>query len=82
MTDGQTGAAKAAIVWAATGVSMWLESIGISSWGDLAAMFAALYSFILICEWAWSKFCGKAFVARRRAVQTAAATDNAPLDRR
>lgn len=55
MTDGQSATAKAAVAWGATGVSIWLERIGIHSWGDLAAMLAAMYSAILILEWFWKK---------------------------
>jgi len=33
-----------------------LGFIGVSSWADIAAMFAAIYSFLLISEWFWRKF--------------------------
>ena len=55
LTDGQLGAAKAGAAWSATGIAWWLESIGVNSWGDVAAMLAALYSFLLICEWIWKR---------------------------
>jgi hypothetical protein len=56
LTDGQVSATKAGGAWAMTGFAMWLEAIGINSWGDLAAMLAALYSLILIGEWCWKKY--------------------------
>lgn len=55
LTDGQVAAAKAGGAWTATGVAWWLEAIGIQSWGDLAAMLAAFYSLLLICEWVWKR---------------------------
>lgn len=55
MTDGQVNATKAGGAWTVTGLAMWLESIGIQNWGDLAAMLAALYSFLLIAEWFWKR---------------------------
>jgi hypothetical protein len=55
LTDAQVGTAKASGAWAVTGVAWWLESIGIQSWGDLAAMLAAIYSLLLICEWLWKR---------------------------
>lgn len=55
LTDGQVGSMKAATAWGATGVSIWLERIGVTSWGDVAAMLAALYSLLLIIEWLWKK---------------------------
>lgn len=36
--------------------SAWAAAIGISSWSDLAAAAAAVYSLILICEWAYKCF--------------------------
>ena len=38
---------KIASVWAA---------VAVTSWADFAAMLAALYTLILICEWVWKKF--------------------------
>ena len=37
---------KLASVWAA---------VGITSWSDVAAFFAALYSVILVGEWVWKR---------------------------
>lgn len=37
-------------------VSAWLVAVGISSWSDVAAALAALYSLILIGEWCWKRF--------------------------
>ena len=36
-------------------VTAWAAALGIASWSDLAALLAALYSLILICEWLWKK---------------------------
>lgn len=47
---------KAGIAWGGVGFSKWLESFGISSWGDLAAMLAAIYSLFLILDWLWKKW--------------------------
>lgn len=37
----------------------WGAVIGISSWSDLAALAAFLYSLILIGEWAYNRFLKK-----------------------
>lgn len=55
MTESQVNAGKAGGVWTITGLAYWLESIGIENWGDLAAMLAAFYSVLLICEWFWKR---------------------------
>jgi hypothetical protein len=47
---------KAAAAWGGVGFSKFLESIGVGSWGDFAAMCAAFYSLLLICEWVWKKW--------------------------
>lgn len=47
---------KAVIAWSGVGFSKWLESFGISSWGDLAAMLAAIYSLFLILDWLYKKW--------------------------
>lgn len=39
----------------------WLAALGISNWSDIAAMFAALYTLLLIMEWFWKKFWRPAF---------------------
>lgn len=36
-------------------VSAWV-AVGFTSWADVAAFLAAVYSFILILEWIWKKF--------------------------
>lgn len=48
-----------------------LALLGISSWTDAAALLAAVYSFVLICEWAWGRifrpFCERrGWVERKR----------------
>jgi hypothetical protein len=50
------GATKAGGAWTITGFAWWLESIGINTWGDAAAMLAAMYSTLLIIEWFWKRF--------------------------
>jgi hypothetical protein len=45
-------AVKGASAWAAVG----LAKIGVHQWSDVAAMLAALYSLLLICEWCWKKW--------------------------
>jgi hypothetical protein len=47
---------KAATAWGGVGVAKCLEVIGVTSWGDAAAMLAALYSAILIGEWFYKKW--------------------------
>lgn len=37
------------------GVTVVLAGFGIATWGDLAAMLAAIYSACLIGEWVWKK---------------------------
>jgi hypothetical protein len=44
--EGLVSGAKIGSVWAA-----W----GVTSWADVAAFLAALYSLLLICEFAWKK---------------------------
>lgn len=43
--------AKGGSAW----VAVFLADLGINSWGDVAAMMAALYSLVLICEWVWKR---------------------------
>lgn len=43
-------AIKIASAWAA-----WWASVGITSWSDVAAMLAALYTALLIFEWMWKR---------------------------
>ncbi len=45
-------------------LSVWAAAFGISSWSDLAAFLAALYSLILIGEWCWKKFLRPCFERR------------------
>lgn len=49
-------AEKAGSAWGAYGVSRCLEWLGFGSWSDVAAFLAAVYSLILIGEWAWKKW--------------------------
>ncbi|MGH8429619.1 MAG: hypothetical protein ACREUF_04360 [Solimonas sp.] len=51
MNHEQSSFVKAGVVWSGVGISKFLESIGISSWGDFAAMLAAVYSAFLIFDW-------------------------------
>ena len=36
-------------------VTAW-AAVGITSWADMAAFLASLYSFLLIAEWCWKKY--------------------------
>lgn len=45
-------AAKAGIAWVGVG----LAKLGIHQWSDFAAVLAALYTFLLICEWVWKRW--------------------------
>lgn len=47
---------KAGVAWSGVGFSKWLESAGINSWGDFAAMMAAIYSLFLIVDWLYKKW--------------------------
>lgn len=38
--------------------------LGISTWTDVAAIMAAFYSFLLICEWFWKRL-GRPFCERQ-----------------
>jgi len=54
--------------------------LGVSSWSDVAALLAAFYSFLLICEWFWKKFWRpflerKGWIKRIRRRRTDADTD-------
>lgn len=55
MEEQKTLAVKAVIAWVGVGISKWLAAIGISTWGDFAAMLAAIYSLFLICDWIYKK---------------------------
>jgi hypothetical protein len=47
---------KAGAAWGGVGISKFFEAFGIGSWGDLAAMLAAIYSLLLIGEWCVKKW--------------------------
>jgi hypothetical protein len=47
---------KAALAWSGVGCSKLLEGAGIHSWGDVAAMLAAIYSLFLIIDWMYKKW--------------------------
>lgn len=51
----QVATAKVATLWSTVGIAEGLSHIGINDWGDAAAMFAAIYSVILIAEWVYKK---------------------------
>ena len=36
-------------------VTVW-AAVGITSWADVAAFLASLYSFLLIAEWCWKTY--------------------------
>lgn len=59
LTEGQAAMAKAGTAWGGTGIAFYLERLGFSSWGDVAAFLAAVYSLILIGEWCWKKWKGR-----------------------
>ncbi len=59
MDDQKHPVLKAAFAWGGVGFSKWLESVGISSWGDFAAMLAAIYSLFLIIDWLWKKWASR-----------------------
>lgn len=52
-----SSAAKAGVAW----VGVMFGKAGISTWSDLAAVLAALYSALLIAGWVWDR------LVRRRA---------------
>jgi hypothetical protein len=45
-------------------ITVWLAAFGITSWGDFAALMAAIYSVLLILEWCWKKFIRTCFENR------------------
>ena len=45
-------------------LTAWAATLGLSTWSDLAALLAAIYSLILISEWFWKK-CGRHFAEQR-----------------
>lgn len=46
---------KGGSTWGAVGLAKYLGAIGIHDWGDVAAVFAAIYSFLLIADWIYKK---------------------------
>ena len=56
MDEQKNPVVKALFAWSGVGFSKYLEAVGIHSWGDVAAMFAALYSLFLIIDWVWKKW--------------------------
>jgi hypothetical protein len=56
MEDQKNPILKAVFAWTGVGSAKYLEAIGISSWGDVAAMLAAIYSLFLIIEWIYKKW--------------------------
>lgn len=49
--DTKTSIVKGSSAW----IAVFVADIGINSWGDAAAMLAALYSILLIFEWLWKR---------------------------
>lgn len=37
-------------------ISAWAAALGLTSWGDVASFLAALYTALLIAEWARARF--------------------------
>jgi len=56
MNEDQIAAAKAGAAWGGVGLAKILDSAGIHSWGDFAAMCAAVYSLFLIFDWLRKKW--------------------------
>lgn len=50
--DTKASASKAGAAW----FGVFLSHLGIHSWSDLAAVLAAIYSALLICEWCWKRW--------------------------
>lgn len=60
--DATTPVAKAVGLggaWGGYGVSKWLEAIGVSSWSDVAAIVATVYTVLLIADWIRKKWKGR-----------------------
>ena len=49
-SDTVSGVVNAAIAWGL----VILAHFGIEKWSDVAAVLASIYTFILICDWAWT----------------------------
>lgn len=56
MEDQKNPVIKAGIAWSGVGFSKLLAAFGISTWGDFAAMLAAIYSLFLIADWLYKKW--------------------------
>lgn len=54
--DARIKVAHAGVAWSGVGVAKFLETIGITSWGEAAAMAAFIYSCLLIIDWVWKKW--------------------------
>lgn len=50
---------KIASAWAGVGASMW-----ITTWADVAAVLASIYTLVLLSEWVWKKLL-RPFAERR-----------------
>lgn len=55
MTDTRADFIKAITAWGGVGLSKWLTSIGVTSWGDFSALCASILSLLLIADWVWKK---------------------------
>lgn len=56
MNEEQIAIAKAGAAWSGVGLAKILNGAGIHSWGDFAAMCAAVYSLFLIFDWLKKKW--------------------------
>ena len=56
MNEDQIAVAKAGAAWSGVGLAKLLSAAGINSWGDFAAMCAAIYSLFLIFDWLRKKW--------------------------
>lgn len=63
MLDHMTPEQKEGMVSAIKISSVW-GAVGISSWAELASALAALYTVVLLCEWAWKRI-GRPFAESR-----------------
>lgn len=58
--DTKTGIVKSGSAW----LLVVIADLGIKSWGDVAAMLAALYSLVLLIEWGWKRIARPIFESR------------------
>lgn len=56
MNETQVAVAKGFLAWSGVGLAKLLNNAGIHSWGDFAAMCAAIYSIFLIYDWLKKKW--------------------------